>query len=187
MGGGEESAPDRRPGPDADLQISRLKEMTMVPVRITFRDIDALPAVEARVRRRVARLERTGPTLRGARVIIEGPHARPDGHHVRLELDVDGGAVVADQAGVELADALADVFHAARRELRDLADRRDAAGSGKVVALSRGHRFGYIAAEDGRKVFFDGSSVKGGLGAVYTGARVRFREEGGEAQLVLVA
>ncbi len=160
-----------------------------VTVRITFRDMEPLPVVERGIRRRIERMAHLSPSLTGARVVIDGPHRRRDGYHVRLELDADGDAVIVahEPPRPELADAIADTFRAARQTLRDARDRRRAPGSGKVVALSRGHGFGYIASEDGRKLLFDGSSVKGGMDAVFMGAKVKFREEGGEAQLVLVA
>jgi cold shock CspA family protein len=160
-----------------------------VPVRITFREMQPLPAVERAVTRRAARLAHLCPTLRGCRLVVEAPHRKRDGYRVVLELEVPGEPIVVghEPSRTELADALADAFRAARRMLRDHGDRRRAASNGRVVALSRGHGFGYIASEDGRKLFFAGGSVRGGMVSLHPGTRVKFSEEEGEARLVVPA
>lgn len=103
--------------------------MVMVmPVQVTFRNMDASPAVEADVLRRAASLERYHPRLQSCRIVVEAPHRhRRKGapYRVRLDMIVPGAEVVAGRnpsehaAHADVYVAVRDAFRAARRELMD--------------------------------------------------------------------
>ena len=63
------------------------------PLEIRFRQMDPLPAIEARIRAKAAELERFSERITGCRVIVEKEHRH---HHkgnlfrVRVEVDAPG-------------------------------------------------------------------------------------------------
>jgi cold shock CspA family protein/ribosome-associated translation inhibitor RaiA len=125
--------------------------MTMIlPVQITFRNMECSPAVEARIRAEAAKLETYYDPLISCRVMVEIPHRhhqRGNPFHVRLELGVPGEEIVVqreptlhqtqqvieaeriEKNGETLAEhkdmyvAIRDTFKAARRRLQDYARR----------------------------------------------------------------
>src|SRR5512143_3533741 len=103
-----------------------------VSTRITFRHMDALAGLDRVLKRRVERLAHVCSELSEARVVIEA--ARPGlGYRVGLELHLPGGPIsVGHEPRVELSDALAQAFRAARRALVDRAGRRQTA-AGRVI------------------------------------------------------
>ena len=97
-----------------------------MPLEIQFRNVSASEAVEAAVRKRVAKLEQLNDALISCRVTIEAPHR----HHrqgnlytVSVDLRQAGGETLANrapQASHEHEDvyvALRDAFQAARRQV----------------------------------------------------------------------
>ena len=100
-------------------------------LQISFHNISHSPAVEAKVRQRVQKLERICEDITSCRVAIEAPHR----HHVsgnafsvQVEVSVAGEKLVANrQQGREYTDiqvALRDAFDAARRQLKAYIARR---------------------------------------------------------------
>lgn len=96
------------------------------PPEIQFRNVSASEAVEAAVRKRVAKLEQLNDALISCRVTIEAPHR----HHrqgnlysVSVDLRQAGGETLANrapQASHEHEDvyvAVRDAFQAARRQV----------------------------------------------------------------------
>jgi len=100
--------------------------------KVSFRGVEASEAVEARVRERIARLQRTHERVDRCEVVIESPH-----HHkhkgelycVRIRLHVPGQDLMIDHAGPkdqahqDVYVAVRDAFDAAERRLEDLARR----------------------------------------------------------------
>ena len=106
------------------------------PIQITFKNMAASEAVEARIRERAEDLERFFDRITGCRVVVEMPHR--SGHHgnvfqVRVDLTVPGEEIVVmrdaarNHAHEDVYVAIRDAFDAARRQLQDHV-RRAAAG-----------------------------------------------------------
>jgi ribosomal subunit interface protein len=99
-----------------------------LPVQITFKGMDASPALEASARERVARLERFGAGIMGCRVAVEvlqkhSQQGRPIG--VRIELTIPGRQLVVDRVEHEDAHvALREAFDGMKRQLQDASRQR---------------------------------------------------------------
>jgi cold shock CspA family protein/ribosome-associated translation inhibitor RaiA len=169
-----------------------------VEPQITFRNMSSSPAVEADVRRRIRWLERFHPAIVGCHVAVEAPnrrHKQGDLFRVRIEVSVPGGEVVVSRSPPEHAShadvyvAVRDAFRAARRELADRVRlmRGDVkehvpTSSGEIVRLfdePRG-RYGFLATDDGREVYFHEHALLDAWDDVVVGDRVRFVEEAGD-------
>ena len=97
------------------------------PLRITFRHLEPSPAVEARVREHVERLERFHGRITGCHVVVEAP---PGHRHkgapfdVKIDLTVPGRDICVrserteHEAHMDVYVALRDAFDAARRLLQ---------------------------------------------------------------------
>ncbi|MDR3535526.1 MAG: HPF/RaiA family ribosome-associated protein [Acetobacteraceae bacterium] len=96
-------------------------------VQISFRGMDASPAVEAKVQQRAAELAQFSDRVTTCRVVLEAAHRRHQGniYHVTVDLALPGGKVVVsheparDHAHEDLYVAIRDAFDAARRRLQD--------------------------------------------------------------------
>ncbi|HEY8431880.1 MAG TPA: HPF/RaiA family ribosome-associated protein [Sandaracinaceae bacterium] len=107
------------------------------PLRITFQGLDPSPALEERIRRKAAKLERFCDRITSCHVVVERPpaHKQHGGtYHVRIHLEVPGGRLdVArepgrDQAHEDVYVALRDAFDRAARMLDARHARRHEAG-----------------------------------------------------------
>lgn len=96
-------------------------------LQITVRDMPHSEALEARVRRQMAGLERIYPRITSFHVTLEAPHHhKHSGNHFNVKLDVriPGGEIVVNRDHAEDAYvALRDAFQAARRQLIEHAER----------------------------------------------------------------
>lgn len=95
--------------------------------QITYRDVEATPALDKSIRASAQRLNRYHPDILGCRIAVEAPHRRHrKGRHyrVRIDLTVPGKELVVghhpqqNPAHEDLSVALRDAFRAARRELQ---------------------------------------------------------------------
>jgi len=102
--------------------FSTVKENIMPgEVHITMEDMPHSAALDARIREKVAKLEKICPRLTSCRVVVAAPHH----HHqhrklftVRLNIMLPGGEVVVTRDNHEdVYVLLRDAFVAARREL----------------------------------------------------------------------
>lgn len=165
------------------------------PLRITFRHMEPSPAVEARVREHVGRLERFHSHITGCHVVVEAPPAHrhkgaPFG--VKIDLTVPGAEIrvhserAEHEAHMDVYVALRDAFDAAKRLLQDRA--RKCRGDVKRHELRRlgtvaevGESFGRITADDGHLVYFHPHSVHGvHFNDLSVGTVVEFEEEQGD-------
>jgi ribosome-associated translation inhibitor RaiA len=115
------------------------------PLQITFRHMDASPAVEDRIREEVAKLEHLYNRITSCHVVVEAPHRhhqRGNGYLIRIDLHVPRSEIVVNHEPSlhSLAEANAgewekhlevhpghrdiyvsirDAFAAARRQLED--------------------------------------------------------------------
>jgi cold shock CspA family protein/ribosome-associated translation inhibitor RaiA len=177
-----------------------------VPVQVTFRNLDASPAIARAVRRKAEWLERFYPRLIGCRVAVQAPHRhRRRGHlyQVRVDVTLPGGEVVfrrdpaRHEAHRDVYVAIRDAFDATRRMLMDEARRRrgqvKAKGGTEYARVVRKfpQGYGFLETEDGRQVYFHSHSVLDGFDRLRVGTLVRFAEGRGEkgpqASTVVVA
>jgi ribosomal subunit interface protein len=165
-------------------------------LQITFRNIDASPAVEAKVRERARELERFFDRIVSCRVLIEAPkrHRRGDLYHVRVDLKIPGKEIVVKRdppehhAHEDVYVAVRDCFDAVRRQLEDHSRWRRGAvkaheepAHGKIARLIAEGNYGFIEAGDGTEVYFHCNSVANGRFSKLTvGDEVRFVLHPGE-------
>ena len=107
----------------------------IVPLKITFRDIDPSSAIDAYVRTKAEKLETLFDRITNCRVAIEAPHrhkthGRP--YRVRVDIHVPGAELVVDRAPDADPDhkdvyaAIDAAFDDAKRQLHDYVARRRA-------------------------------------------------------------
>jgi ribosomal subunit interface protein len=181
----------REPQSAQDRQREIGKNAMQLPLQITFRHMDASPAVEARIRQRVAELERFFDRIISCRVIVECAHPRRQQGNlfrVRIDLKLPGAEIVigrdpaARHAHEDAHVAVRDAFDAARRLLEDRI--RESRGDvkthavpehGRVARLLYDRDGGFIMSADGREIYFHKNSVSGGLfDQLEVGDEVRF-------------
>src|SRR3989337_265897 len=144
-----------------------------IPLQISFRNMDPSPAVEERIRKKAAKLERFHDRIIGCTVVIEAPHRH--GHkgklyNVRVDISVPGKDVVVGHTGPlnhaheDVYVAIRDAFNAAGRQLEDHVRRMRgdvkahfAPVHGKVLRL--GEDYGFAQTQDGQEVYFHKNSV----------------------------
>ncbi len=164
-----------------------------IPLQITFRDFDSSPAVDARVREEVDKLERFHPNIISCRVVLEQPHRQHNKgnvFHTAIHVTLPGNDVEVNRGErPEYADiyiSIRDAFDDVRRRLDEKRDLRrhavkhhDAPPHGAVERLFPDH--GFIRTADGRDVYFHRNAVLNeGFEHLEVGAEVRFAEEMGE-------
>src|SRR5579871_4029251 len=146
-----------------------------VPIQVTFRHMEHSEAIEALIRRKVARLVAFPNNIMGCRVVVE-----PDGKHheygnlyqVRIDITVPGEEIVVVRQPCQhtecrdISVALHDAFDSARRKLEDYVRRRrgyvktlETAPHARVSKLSPEDNYGFLATPDGREIFFHRHSV----------------------------
>jgi ribosomal subunit interface protein len=169
-----------------------------IPLQISFRNMDRSETVEAKVRERAARLENYFNHISSCRVVIEAPERRQRKgklYHVRIEIGVPGTELVANRhpkdkhAHEDVYVAVRDAFDAARRQLEDYA--RKLSGRvkthelplhGRVVRLFPYEGYGFVAASDGREVYFHKNSVlRQAFDSLEVGSEVRLVVAEGES------
>jgi ribosomal subunit interface protein len=148
-----------------------------IPLDITFKDMDPSPAVEARVRERVDRLERFHPRINYCYAVIESPHRHQHKgkiYSVRVDVRVPGGAVVVnrdpgmDHAHEDIMVAVRDAFDAMERRLEDHTRRQRGSVktheeplAGRIIRLFPADGYGFVATPDGQEIYFHENSVVG--------------------------
>jgi len=171
----------------------------MIPLQIAFEGgLEESPAIQARIEREAAKLERFASQILGCHVAVIGRSGRR--HHgglfaVRLRITRAGqGDVVVDRnpdedhAHEDVYVAIRDAFNAARRRLQDR-DRRlagqvkqhEAQPHGRVSRIDRDEGFGFLETADGRELYFHRNAVDGhAFDQLEPGDAVRFIEGPGE-------
>lgn len=167
-------------------------------LQITFRNIDASSAVEAKIRERARELEQFYDRIVSCRVVIEGPNRRRHGDlfHIRVDLKVPGKEIVVKRdppehyAHEDIYVAVRDCFDAVRRQLEDHVRRRrgdvkahEVPSHGRVASLMAERDYGFIDASDGTEVYFNRNAVaNGGFEKLSVGDEVRFSLHPGEGE-----
>jgi len=168
-----------------------------IPLQITFRNLNRSPAIEAKIRERVDKLERFFGEVTSCRVAVEllhKHHAQGNHYHVRVDVTVPGEELVASRepgehhAYADVYVAIRDAFDTMGRLLEDYARRmrrqvkaHEVPPHGRVAELHRADDYGLIETADGHMVYFHRNSVvEGDFDDLAIGSEVRFVEEQGE-------
>ena len=169
-----------------------------VPLQIAFEHLDHSDALEVVVRKEAKRLERFHDRITSMRVVLARPqHRRHEGdtYSVRIHIAAPGGRHIdisrdpsATGRHEDMHVTIRDAFDAAGRQLQDQ-DRRlsgdvkahEAPPHGIVASLVPERDHGFIAASDGREIYFHRNSVIGAkLEDLEPGQEVRFSEANGD-------
>jgi ribosomal subunit interface protein len=169
-----------------------------VPLQITFESIGHSDAIEARVREEAEKLEQFYDRITSMRVIVARPqhrHHKGDIFQIRIHLTAPGAGDIAVSrepaatgAHEDVYVTIRDAFKAARRQLQDLARKRqghvkehETPPHGIIAALHPERDHGFIAASDGREIYFHRNSlVDVKLEDLRPGQQVRFSEAVGD-------
>lgn len=169
----------------------------MDSLKIVFRGMDNSPAVEARIRERVARLEAVNGRIVSGQVAVDAPHRHGRQgklFQVKINLTMPKERITVSHEGrrnhahEDVYVALRDAFDAAERQLESHADRlrgdvkthAPPQLAGKVARLFPDH--GFIATEEGLEVYFNKNSVVGdGFAHLEAGDTVRLVVAEGES------
>lgn len=98
----------------------------MIPLQITFRNMDRSEVIEAAIGSRIARLSRLAPDLMRCAVVVERPHRQHrhgNLYQVTIHLTLPRGKVVVgteadrDHAHEDVMVAITDAMRAARRAM----------------------------------------------------------------------
>lgn len=169
----------------------------ILPLQITFRDMEPSPALEARIRELASRLDRFSDQIMRCHVIVEPPaHHKRQGflYDFRIDITVPEAEIAirhahpADHSHEDPYVALRDAFRAARRKLEDYERKRrrdvkshNQPAHGRIKEVDAHRGLGQIETDDGRLIYFHRNSVIGGrFQDLTTGTEVRFAEEAGD-------
>lgn len=162
-----------------------------IPLNLTTRRVELPPALDDLIRRKVEKLERFSDRIIRCDVVVEGPGERHESggpYDVRLDISVPGSDLVVNQRTAEtLRGAIEAAFDAAERQVEEYSRKQRGEvktavlpPEGPVVGLFADEGYGFIAAEDGREIYFHRNSVlPPGFDELSVGTRVRFHEEKG--------
>ena len=167
------------------------------PLQIVWRGMETSPALEAKIRERVKKLETFCDHIIGCRVVVEQLHRhkrRGNLFNIRVDVTVPGTELVAnhehrkDHAHEDAFVAARDAFDAMRRQLEDFVRReRGAVKShevpphGRVAELFPHMDYGTLETPDGRLIYFHRNSVLNGeFDQLEIDSQVRFVEEMGD-------
>ncbi|WIM11928.1 HPF/RaiA family ribosome-associated protein [Enhydrobacter sp.] len=159
-------------------------------LQISFRNIDASPAVEAKIRERAHELEQFDDRIVSCRVVIEGRQRRRHGdlYHIRVDLKVPGKEIVVKRdppehrAHEDIYVAVRDCFDSVRRQLEDHVRRwrgdvkaHEVPAHGRIASLIAEGEYGFINSADGTEVYFHRNAVPDrGFGRLKVGDEVHF-------------
>jgi len=166
-----------------------------IPLDITFRHELASPALEARIRRLAARLERFSRHIVRCEVVVDQAqrHQQGNAFDIRIEITAPSAHISIQHASPHHLShqdpyvALRDAFAAARRKLQDYerqlrghVKQHHGLPHGWVSELDTQGGFGRIETDDGRMIFFHRNSVVGkAFEQLTSGNEVTFAEECG--------
>jgi cold shock CspA family protein len=169
-----------------------------VPLQVAFEHVSHSDAIEAAVRKEARRLENFYHRITSMRVVIARPqhrHHHGDTYSVRVHVALPGGKRVdisRDPAATGRHEdahvTIRDAFDAAGRQLQDQIRKlegevkvHEPPPQGTIASLDPDGDHGFIAASDGREVYFHRNSVIGAkLEDLEVGQEVRFSEAIGD-------
>lgn len=149
-----------------------------VPLEIGFHNMDASEFAEARIRERVAKLEKLYDRLISCRVVIEAPHRQHQKgnlYRVRIDMSVPGDEIVVSRephrakeryADPDVYTVIRDAFDVAERRLKEFKQRQrfetkihDTPMHGRIVRIESGQNFGFLLNAEGNELWFHRNAV----------------------------
>jgi ribosomal subunit interface protein len=170
----------------------------MDAVQITFRNMPVSDTVEEDIRQRIERLEGMNQKITSCRVTIDRPnsqhHRKGETYHVTIDLRLAGKELVISNnekpQHADIYSAVHDAFDTLTTQMKSYEEKhsRKQAGReqlrpshGTVLRIFYEQGYGFLAAEDGREIYFDQNSVLNGrFTALQLGSKVTFNEELGD-------
>lgn len=151
-----------------------------VEPQITFRGLDASPALEAIIRQRMSSLERLYSRIIGCRVVVDVPHRGSESFKtpisVTVEVEVPGRNTLVAKDAEERREAKDDhtaainrAFDAIERQLEKISDIRNgevksseaAPQSGMIVRLFQEQNYGFVEIDNSPELYFTRNAVLG--------------------------
>jgi cold shock CspA family protein len=167
-------------------------------LQITFENVGHTDAIEARIREEASKLEQFYDRITSMRVVVARPqhrHHKGDVYQIRVHITVPGAGDIAISREPAITGrhedfhvTVADAFKAARRQLQDLARKRQGSikehatpPHGTIAAVYPDRDHGFITTSDGREIYFHRNSVvEAKLDDLRPGQEVRFSEAVGD-------
>jgi ribosome-associated translation inhibitor RaiA len=174
-----------------------MTSQSLIPLHITFLDLEKSEALETRIREQVDKLRQFYTGIHSCRVTVAKLHKHHrQGNHfqVRVDIQTTGLELVAgrepdeNRAYTDVYVAVRDVFKAMRRQLEDLVRHQQGhvkhhaqRPHGHISEISPDKRFGRIESADGRWLYFHRNSLIGeDLDKLQEGTPVYYIEDMGE-------
>jgi ribosome-associated translation inhibitor RaiA/cold shock CspA family protein len=171
-----------------------------MPLEIAFHNMQPSDAVEAEIRKRVAKLEKVYERLVGCRVSVEGLHKQHrtgNVYEVHIELMVPGhqNLVVSREphkakeryANPDVYASVRDAFKSAERRLKDFKERQrgevkphETMLPGRVAQLVPDQDHGFLVTPAGTQLYFHRNSVMDDFDELKPGDPVNFVEAAGD-------
>jgi ribosomal subunit interface protein len=169
-----------------------------IPLDISFRDIDPSPAIEARIREKIAKLDQFFERAISCKVVVEARHHHQHKgrlYNVRIHLAIPGEDLLVghehklDHAHEDVYVAIRDAFDALGRQLQDRVRRWQGAvklhvvpDHGRIARLFSYEGYGFIEATDGQEIYFHKNAVTTGFDKLEVGDEVRFVVQESESE-----
>jgi ribosomal subunit interface protein len=167
------------------------EDIMQLPLQISFRNMETSPTLEAHIRERAEKLDRFAERIMSCRVTVEqnSRHQRKGRHYrVGIAIKVPGQEIaVGRDSGDDPQQqdpylAVSHAFDAARRRMEDFVRKQrgdvkthEAPDHGKIARIFHREGYGFIAASDGREIYFHKNSVGAGdFDKFLSGDEVRF-------------
>jgi cold shock CspA family protein len=190
-------------GETALIVDKRIRSAVTFPIKITFRDIDPSPAIEADIRKHAEKLGEFDDRIHWCNVSVEaeGKHQRKGRHYkIVINLGLPGKTITANRAGPQneahsdIYVAIRDSFSAIGRQVEDHARVRraevkshEAPQSGRVVKIFPEEGYGFIETPSGEVYFHRNSVVEGDFAKLKVDSEVRLEIAYGESDKGLQA
>lgn len=169
----------------------------LLPVQVTFRNMDNHAGLDAYAEKEAAKLERFYNRISSCRVMVERPQkaASSKMYHVRIDLGVPNGELVVKHPPSLRGTlqqtpkrAIHEAFQEMGRRLQDYARRQEGAVKTRqrieeavIKEIFPAQGYGFLETADGRELYFHQASVLDGhFAQLRTGARVAFDQEMGD-------
>jgi len=145
--------------------------MTRIPLQITSRNFEITGEIEQLILKKSEKLDKFHRDMMSCRVLLEVPHRNRNSgvvYNARIDLAMPGkDIVIRREAHEDLYRAINLAFDAALRRLQAHARRKrgeikrhEESPRGRVASLYPEAGYGFIAAADGRSVYFHRNSVR---------------------------
>lgn len=173
-----------------------------VPLDVTYREVDKNDYIDDLIRRKAAKLEKACPHMISCRVVVAlDQKQQRTGNIYRVHINMQvppGHSLTANRKGVvaklheDLPPLIREVFDAALRQVRDLAEQQqgrtkehpEQQTSAFVHRLFPGQDYGFIKSLDGQDIYFHRNSlINADFDALQAGTGVAYEVTEGEQGL----